>query len=164
MSRIAPDTLWDTETFPVGRVSDKARLTFQIECANILQTSNDPAMRPRQASLVYHLFDPNTPIHLAQAIYKDIFYGVMDQKGKTPLPYARLITSILADAGIEPPTDFLAFPTLLGRAHVQKVRSNGRFSGHEGKLRMIRTMMRVMMPRVIMMRATRKRRRRRRTF
>ena len=80
-SNIALDTPWATETFSMGRLSDKARLTFQIICTNILQTSNDSAMRPCQETLVYRLFDPSTPIQLGQTIYKDIFYAVVDRKG-----------------------------------------------------------------------------------
>ena len=115
MERIAPNVAWDGQTVAVGRIPERARLTFQIVCANLLQTSNDSAMRPRQATLTYHLFDPHTSINLARTLYADIFAASLDEKGAAPLPYARLITSILRDSGIEAPLDVTRIPGPFGQ-------------------------------------------------
>lgn len=114
MVPIAPGEVWSTETFSVRWMSKNMRITFQIVCANLLQTSNDSAMRSRQASLVYHLFDTNTSLNFDHNIHKDIFYSALDKKGVSPLPYAQIISSILADILIVPPIGFHILPNPLG--------------------------------------------------
>ena len=72
-------------------------------------------MRPRQATMVYHLFDHDTVINLARTFYTDIIFATMDKKGRLPLPYGRLITSFLKDAGIVPPQDLINLPKPFGQ-------------------------------------------------
>ena len=114
IARMAPGEVWDRESFPIGGLPATVRFTHLISCGAIHQTTNDSVVRLRHANFLYHFLDPESTINLAQLFYADIINAAYDEWGKVALPYGRLITKILLEAGVDDPGLQIRLPRPIG--------------------------------------------------